>query len=151
MTSDRKLVPRITHPADQEDRYFKPEGLWYAMGLAWVKWCVSEMEHWVDGYTYTFELAKNNNMLFLQTPGAIQEFARDYAYVYDYGVIKIHNINWKRVNQDYDGVEFVPYFRELRFGHDFMWYNGIDVPSGVIFNANIITNIKRHFTKSLLT
>jgi hypothetical protein len=36
---------------------------------------------------------------------------------------------------DYDGIEINPYFYNLRFAHDLMWYYAWDVPSGCFWKA----------------
>ncbi len=144
MTSELNLKLIKTDPVDQKNYTFKPKGLWYAIGDAWIDWCKSEMPDWIQLYMYTFNILANNNMLYLNTPELVKEFSKQYGReVFRY----LREINWKQVNKDYDGVEFNPYFYDQRFAMDTLWYNGIDVPSGVIFNTDIIENLKCHDLK----
>lgn len=139
MTEEPNLKLIKAHPIDQTSHTFKPKGLWYAIGDAWVDWCKSEMPDWVAPYIYTFDILVENNMLCLNTRELVKKFSEQYGRE----VFKhLREINWKQVNKDYDGVEFNPYFYDQRFESDTLWYNGIDIPSGVVFNTDIIQNFK---------
>ena len=139
MTKESDLALRKTTPQDQGGQTFKPKGLWYAIGDAWLDWCGSEMPDWVAPYIYTFEILVDNNILFLNTIELVQEFTKQYRVELFKGY---YNIDWGQVTKHYDGVEFNPYFNGIRFNPNLMWYSGIDVPSGVIFNTDIVTNLR---------
>ena len=140
MTSEPELTLRKTKPVTQSGPCYKPKGLWYAIDNAWVDWCESEMPGWVQPYIYTFDILVDNNMLCLDTIELVRQFSKAYGrQVYRH----LREIDWVQVTKDYDGVEFNPYFYDQRFASDTLWYNGIDVPSGVIFNTDIVQNLKR--------
>ena len=148
MTKDPNLVLRKAEPIDQIDKTFKPMGFWYAIGNVWIDWCTSEMPDWVASYIYTFDILVDNNMLYLNTRETVYEFSQKYGkQVYGH----FREVDWQQVTEEYDGVEFNPYFYNQRFATDTLWYNGIDVPSGVIFNTDIILNINRHITTNINT
>ena len=123
------------HPADQSKYSFKPKGFWYAIGNAWIDWCKSEMPDWINPYVYTINILTENNMLYLDSKESVILFTERYEKEI---VPHYKGIDWEQVNKDYDGVEFNPYFYDIRFSFDHLWYSGIDVPSGVIFNTDII-------------
>jgi hypothetical protein len=140
MTDQENLELFNANPIDQSGKTFKPTGLWYAMGSSWVDWCSSEMPEWVQPYIYTFDILVETNMLYLNTRKAVRNFSTKYGWTLHR---HIRQIDWCQVNRDYAGVEFNPYFYDQRFSANSLWYNGIDVPSGVIFNTDIIRNFKR--------
>ena len=138
MTSIQNLLLTKTTSSDQRSTDLKARGLWYAIDNAWLDWCASEMPHWIAKYVYTFEIKESANMLVLNTKEAVNTFAKEYGNELNR---YLHCIDWAKVNSEYDGIEFNPYFYAMRFGPNTMWYNGIDVPSGVIFNTDIIVDL----------
>lgn len=152
MTDEPNLSLYKTHPVDQLNITFKAMGFWYAIGDAWIEWCRGEMEEWIDPYLYTFSFKEGSNILMLDTEKKVRQFHNDYSHD-RFGLkqefkLSFREMNWEQVNKDYDGVEFNPYFYDLRFDFDLLWYNGIDVASGVIFNTDVVCNLERHKTKS---
>jgi len=151
MSEHSKIKLRRTLPSHHNECRWKPLGFWYAIGTSWWEWCSSEMEDWVAPYIYTFDFLVDNNMLLLNTPEAVVLFNTMYGInPLEHIDKRYFNIDWAQVNRDYDGVEFNPYFWQLRHDDFKLWYSGIDVPSGVVFNTNIIQNLLRHDTKTYL-
>ena len=146
MTNEAKLDLIKTDPIDQVGQFLKPKGFWYAIGNAWIDWCASEMPDWIHRYFYVFSIKPGSNMLCIDRPQMIHEFSKRYGVNTYYN---LREINWIQVNKDYDGIEFNPYFYDQRFAIDSLWYNAIDVPSGVIFNTDIIQNLKRYKTNTI--
>ena len=56
-----------------------------------------------------------------------------------------HFINWKKIEQEYAGIEFPDYSRcsELRFNSKYIWWNTIDAKTGVIWNLDIIDKVEK--------
>lgn len=142
MTEDPNLKLFNMGPEDQKGFNLKPKGFWYAIGDAWIEWCRGNMPEWESPYTYTFELCETSNILYLDTPDKVDNFTEEFSVESIPGIC--YTMNWERISRKYDGVEFNPYFYGKRFDHNRLWYNGIDVPSGVIFKINCIKNIERH-------
>ncbi len=140
MTNESSLKLIKIHPTNQNRHSFKSKGLWYAIGNAWLDWCKSEMPGWVTTYMYTIDISIKNNILHLNTRESVKKFSKQYG-IEVWG--RLREINWEQVNEDYDGVEFNPYFYDQKFALDTLWYSGIDVPSGVIFNTDIIENMNK--------
>jgi len=43
--------------------------------------------------------------------------------------VKIKKVNWKKVSEDYGGIEICPYFSELVGNNDYFWYWSFDAAS----------------------
>lgn len=147
--SDLELTkPKIPGPGQYA---FKPEGFWYAFGNSWVEWCQGNMEHWLKPYTYTFDLVEPNNILLIDSKDALMSFMDQFGDVY-HSAWSLPYVKWDEVQKACDGVEFNPYlYGETRFKLHLTWYNGIDVSSGVIFNTDLVQNLKRHCTYELFS
>lgn len=150
ITKDRSLQLVRRTPADQENGALKPIGLWYGIGNAWIDWCLDEMPHWIAPYLYTFDLHPDIYLLKINTKGSIYEFTDRYGSSPWKEILHWKVIDWGRICEEYDGIEFNPYLYSMRFDMKCNWYNGIDVPSGVIFNTDMVLNLKRHYTKLYL-
>ncbi len=140
--STNTLYKRFLKP--RKDKYeLKPTGLWYAIGSSWVDWCISEDFGGLGKYIYEVELNPKANILFLTTKKEVFSFSKKYRRqdaffkqmeksLKEFASIYV---DWKKVSEDYDGVEVNPYFRPLRIGHNLIWYYGWDVSSGCIWKA----------------
>jgi len=115
----------------------KPRGLWYSMGDSWIDWCVGENFGGIGKYIYDIELDPKANIKFIDTEDDVFSFSKRYRRTDSfYANFPSVYIDWKRVVREYDGVEINPYFYNLRFEHDLIWYYGWDVPSGCLWKAN---------------
>ena len=54
MKSQKDFVPHSY--TQRSDPTFKPMGLWYAKGNAWIKWVRKNMPHWEQEYLYRLDL-----------------------------------------------------------------------------------------------
>ncbi len=121
---------------------FKPEGLWYSIGSSWIDWCLGEQFEGIGKYIYEINLSKKANVLFLDTEDKVFKFSDKYKKVeFPYSKYNSTHIDWKRVRNDYDGIEVNPYFYSLRWSHNLIWYYGWDIPSGCVWKAAAKKNI----------
>ncbi len=131
-----KEYGRFLNPRKKCLHEIKPMGLWYAIGDSWLDWCVGEEFGGIGKYIYDIELNPKANIKFIDTEEDVFSFSKKYRRTDGfYANFPSVHIDWKRVVEEYDGVEINPYFRNLRFAHDLMWYYSWDVPSGCIWKA----------------
>lgn len=113
----------------------KPAGLWYADGVEWIDWMRYEMPAWLDKVNYVYRISPAASVLKLKTPQAIRTFHNKY------GSRDRWMIRWDAVADEYDGVEIIPYQRELR-NSDISWYYTWDVASGCIWRPSGIAELE---------
>jgi hypothetical protein len=132
-----KKYGRFLRPRKKGLYNAKPVGLWYAMEDSWIDWCLGEDFGGIGKYVYDIELNPEANIKFLDTVDDVLSFSKKYKRTDGfYANFPSVFINWERVMSEYDGIEIDPYFHELRFEHDLMWYYGWDVPSGCLWKAS---------------
>jgi len=135
-TKDSKLNFRNMKQDNSFDSY-KPIGLWYALGNEWLDWVEASMPHWREKHIYKIEV-NLSKMLVLDTKKKVIDFPKEFASVHSkYSV----TIDWEKVSTSYSGIEFIPYFYDLRLKPGKTWYNQIDVPSGCIWKKDAIKRI----------
>jgi len=110
-----------------QDTGFKPNGFWYGFGQEWINWCKSEMPEWVGKYIYEVNI-NNSNILRINTFNELIEFNQKYAV----DTRGMSQIDWKKVTNEYDGIEINPYQYKARL--KLLWYYGWDIASGCIWN-----------------
>ena len=122
----------------QNQYLMKPVGLWFSKNHEWIDWCESEGYGYSRETSYVYKLdIKFSNVLIIDT------IEKLFWLKSKYGIFK--NINWDQVALDYDGIYFDNYYeikshlRTNRLFNEYLWYFGIDVNSGCIFNCRIIT------------
>lgn len=134
---------KLTFRSYSQKTGLKPEGFWYSIGYAWLEWCQSEMPEWITEYIYAFKISSEANILKLNTPASLLTFTQTYGVPLknalnlpqEYSFEDYYSfIRWQDVCKQYDGIEFNPYFNNLRLESNYMWYSGIDIPSGVLFH-----------------
>lgn len=138
--TDSPLMLEKPHNPGQD---LKPEGIWYACGTEWLDFLEtaiggpSEEEYQV--WALKIDMTKVKS---LNNPKEISNFSWKYRNIEQY--IKNHRIkivDWNRVAQDFAGVECCPYpVGDFQFEIENIWYAGIDVPSGCIWDPSAITN-----------
>lgn len=130
-------------PVEQSSGSLKPKGLWYGFGDEWIGWLKSEMPEWWDEAEYAYKvIPEMANILVINTVEELDQFIDTYNVG--------RNIDWVKVAQDYDGIEFPTYsknrFRNLAFsGTDhmkYMWVYSMDIASGCIWNPSGIKMLK---------
>jgi len=114
----------------------KPRGLWYGIGDSWFQWCCEQNFDGIGKYIYEIKLCLTN-ILSLNKEKDIFCFSEKYAKkISVFSAQKFIYIDWLRVMKDYDGIEISPYFPNLRFTSDLLWYYGWDIPSGCIWRSS---------------
>lgn len=126
----------------------KPYGLWYSDGMAWIEWCLREefrLHAVVFHNLYSITLKKEANIIRIGTKKDLVAFVDNYKYIPPTFHL-ITGIYWDKVQGDgYHGVEFSPYWQLdwpllKKVG---IWYSGIDVPSGCVWDMNMVKTIKK--------
>ena len=151
----------------QYDNQFKPHGLWYSLFGSWYKHIESNKENPLKKYIHKLSIFNNkltdlkhpdpDKILVLNNYDDVKRFTIKYR-VKRVKSVKMHTkpihkiymdstiINWKKVANDYGGIEFNPYFSMTRMVfHEgetnlelYTWYTSIDIESGCIWNINSI-------------
>lgn len=114
----------------------KPRGLWYAIGSSWIDWVRNEMPEWETDNVFSIEIDESK-IKKITNSQEIMEFTKQYKVDYHGFII----IDWRKVAQDYSGIEISPYISKARRGLN--WYYTWDVASGCIWNQDAITSIKK--------
>jgi hypothetical protein len=117
--------------------FFKPSGLWYGCGDAWIDWLKFEMPDWLSDGAYLYEIKLGPGMLFLRTIEEILAFNKKFgvsgpAGRYERPESKT-DVDWRRVADRWSGIEICPYQYNLRMSPFAQWYYTWDVASGCIW------------------
>lgn len=91
----------------QKNAIFKPNGLWCSLDDEWINWCNDAGFFTFDTNNYyLYEIAFNPDAKIL----TIDSFEK-YMNLDRYKIIKagMVHIDWEKVKNDYDGVEFLNY------------------------------------------
>ena len=131
--------------SEQKDAIFKPKGLWYSIGNKWIEWNEIEQVRQICCYLYVIEPTEyttlnkpdKNKVLLINTIPKVIQFSKKYKKQNNYDHVLI---NWKKVAKDFGGIEFNPFFhfinnKKLKY---VLWYTTLDIPSGCIWNKNLI-------------
>lgn len=133
-------------------RYFKPVGLWISdedAKMSWSEWCKSEGFRDIDKqYAYEIKLKSEANILYLETALDIYDFTLKYAYKDSKinnlgGRSYVHEIDWPRVEKEYQGIIITPYQWECRMPPQTMWYYSWDCASGCIWDVEAIQSFEQ--------
>lgn len=117
---------------------FKPRGLWYAKGRAWLRWMEGETPEWIGSYKYAYSIQIDPSKILFLGPEDILKFTKEYRL----STSSSDYIDWILVAQKYDGIEIDPYSYEWKY-RKIDWYNGWDLPSGCIWRARSVTGIEK--------
>ncbi len=132
-------IPKLYNTTSELTIRAKPTGFWYGLGSSWIDWVNSEMPEW--NYEHIFKIDINpNRVLQIKTLDELTEFDEEFSTINNYNN---KNIDWKKVNIRYDGIEINPYQFKARY--NLSWYYGWDVASGCIWNPKAISNIEKLF------
>ena len=116
----------------------------------WYKWIVEEdIDTAFHKYIHKINIKKNilidikhkdkNKILVIKNVKDFDIFEKKYR--------GISNINWKKVSNDYGGIEICPYYLIERSGY--IWYSTWEVASGCIWNVkSIIKNTELIYQKN---
>lgn len=128
----------------------KPHGLWYAKGASWIDFVeASEMTAWKGSHLYSLEINKDK-ICILDTQEKMINFTKEYGKLPTYysdpefrkkfkPTLLDMRIDWKKVSQQYSGIEIPNYFPEMR---KLGWYSTWDVESGCVWFPEAIKSIK---------
>jgi hypothetical protein len=116
-------------------KHFKPKGIYFSRGTAWLDWTVDE-GYSPNTYIYIYELDPQTpplNILRLDLNTAAAFVAKYEAP--DDGMSLFHSVDWSRVATEYDGVYIVP---ELVHSgrHHHLW-SSYDVETLVIWSHKL--------------
>jgi len=120
----------------------KPNGLWYSVGAEWIEWCLNEgCQEWLEK-KFIYQLFPNyDNILRITMDSELLSFAEEYTINKNEDILFSH-INWKKVAEDFSGMEIAPYNWKKRLDIDYLWYYGWDVASGCIWQSGGIIDIR---------
>lgn len=120
----------VISPTDKGP-YDKPRGLWYGFGREWIDFSVGEGFRPSRGYIYFVKLLKPDRILRITTEGGMYLFTEKY---YERPLI-----DWKRVAQDWAGIEITPWQGRLYMDSaKLSWYGGWDIASGCVWETSAI-------------
>jgi hypothetical protein len=119
---------------EQNEGLFKPKGFWYDCDNEWSNWVELEMPDWKGDYVYSVKL-DHSKMKVIRNLEELKAFNAEYGSEEHFGMI-----NWRRVAEDYFGIEICPYIWEAR--HEYDWYYTWDVASGCIWKRDAIMTIE---------
>ena len=124
--SNQKPPLNFTNSPSQKPGY-KPSGLWYACGTAWLEFVNREFPSGFGKYIYKIQI-NPSAMCMINNADKFEEFSNKYMVERGY-------IDWSKVALDYSGIEICPYFYEFRDSKH-LWYYTWDIPSGCIWNQS---------------
>ena len=134
----------------------KPTGLWYSCYSSWYKYLIdNDWKGRLADYIYKLNIKNKtltdinnkdiNKLLVINNEKDFEQFEKKYlkpsAPVRRLGK---RWINWRKVANDFGGIEICPYFSEKR---EIAWYYPWDVASGCIWNLNIVKNTELIYQK----
>lgn len=123
--------------SEQNESEYKPNGFWYDCDNEWSNWVEFNMPEWKGDYFYSVKL-DHSKMKVIRNLKELKAFTEEYESDEEFGMI-----NWRRVAEDYSGIEICPYVWEARLDRGkYSWYNTWDVASGCIWKRDAIVAIE---------
>lgn len=111
----------------------KPVGFWYALGDEWGQYLKRHDKERYTSYDYIASIDIDySNILKIDSSQKLEDFHKNYSVKRNFGPA----IDWKKVSEDYKGIEIIPYRPEFR--HIYLWYTMWDLASGCIWDLNAI-------------
>ncbi len=147
----------------QKGTYFKPYGLWFACGDAWIQFITGE-QYAPHEYKYLYEVKlRKKHILTINTLAQLHNFQKQYGHAeqvkhLDYGkllferrrvyiVQDYHYIDWKKVQDaGYTGVVICPFLLSktnitTENIAQYFWYWAWDIASGVVWNKDAVKQV----------
>lgn len=138
----------------------KPNGFWYSCYDDWYKWVVKEdITDFLHKYIHKIIINKNvttnimnkdkNKLLVIKNIKDFDLFNKIYGTKKVPRIIHGMNhqtINWKKVANDYGGIEICPFIRKRQH---YVWYGSWDVASGCIWNTKPIIQTTKLIYKKI--
>ena len=125
---------------------YKPRGLWYACGGAWIDWLRDNAQSWLSFANYLYEVQISESVLRITSKSDLMKFTKVYnnKKQEQYG----KNADWSRVQGDgYTGIEICPYDKDWSW-HSVrketiggLWFGSWDAASGCIWDEAGIQSI----------
>jgi len=140
MSHEKEIVPRDV--AQSLSNSFKPRGLWYAIGTAWIDWVRDNMPNWEADYAHRVQVDESK-ILRLGEDMSYTEFEQLFGA--DFRTYETNpvctNIKWWKVKAykgaKYSGIEIVH-----PGGMMGSWERTWDISSGCIWRTNAIKSIE---------
>lgn len=131
--------------------YFKPHGFWVSVGADWASYCRREQFRLETlQYKHKVTLKKNANILYITTASEMDVFTREYEFwpFAHEDLLILKNIDWARVEKEYQGIIIAPYLYERRQSLHTFWYYSWDCASGCIWDTAAIKSARLIYTAS---
>lgn len=122
----------------QDNKYPKPDGLWYSFGGSWLAFGSKEVPDMIEGYKFIYMIEVDESKLIKVSSDNLVDFWKKYkleSYKYD----DAGRIDWIKVAKDYSGFENPPPYST----GEYYWWNTLDVPGGCIWDGSCIKNLIR--------
>jgi len=145
----------------------KPTGIWYAPGEDWINYLKFDAEMLEQSsYVYSLQplysqggLESTGGVLQINNKDMLYEFHRRFAVETDtnkWSAIDaligrksvksetpiFEDVNWSIVSNIWDGIEIVPYQKEVSDDTEVQWYHSWDVASGCIWRPAGLQNLQ---------
>lgn len=129
----------IIRSTDIQDNKFKPKGLWYGIETKYLNWCKLNAPNWIKPFNYSLTL-DFKQILSITSENGILEFNDEYSNKEN---SYCPTINWKKVSEEYSGIEITTSLTAMKFYRGITWYCGWDVSSGCIWDKRAILKYKK--------
>lgn len=172
-------IEKLYDTRDEQDDSSKPVGLWFAKSRDWLEF-FSEFEDEIKNCKYMYELKLRYTKLSKPDPEKILRIKKESTFdkfTFKYGRVEKWNqsdtiyyvhIDWKKVVDDYGGIELIPllesridvqdknilkkYNERFKFTTDdinkkditlYFWQDSFSIGSGCIWDPDAVKKIKR--------
>jgi hypothetical protein len=128
----------------------KPFGLWYSCGVDWYNWSKYNLPEKISNkrvFTFKVDYSK---ILKISSEKELLNFNDKYSIIHESDKNN-KLIDWKKVTNEYDGIEICPFFKKYMFEFPSKdtrtkslfesWYSTWSVASGCIWNKNVISEV----------
>lgn len=149
----------------QQTNEFKPIGLWYAPNKIWLEFVKDNIDPYKKRTKYMYIIKPiyttitdpdPEKVLQIKNLETFDKFTIKYGKQNKTGYMNKILIDWQKVEQDYGGVEVIPFLKtraEFRYPNGkklfnnfklnknsivLTWLTSWDIPSGCIWNANSV-------------
>ncbi len=140
----RKSIRVLDKIPQRESPAMKPRGLWYAMGSAWWDWCMGEeFRDMTRVRAYRLDI-DTTDFAVLTSEKDVLDFTRRFSVPIAEGV-RLFQPDWSAVARQFKGIEVDPYHHTLRFSAGLLWYYGLDVPGGCLWDYSALRGSKKVF------
>jgi hypothetical protein len=121
----------------------KPNGIWYGCGTTWLDFIDTQMlekRPTFGAQIWALKIDMSRVLPFL-SENAVERFTRRFRDEEKYVLTRQAQPDWTLAAAKFDGIECCPYpVGDWEFKMKYMWYYGIDMSSGCIWNTKAITN-----------